>query len=267
MTPHERITSRDNRRLVQVRKVRDGEISEQIFVEGRRLVAEALNADIDIIECFVAAGFRDTNLLGAIAKRSIPMTELPEKLFPSIADTNNSQGIIVIALRPDPPGKFIDFRFQDASSTLPLIVFLNEINNPSNLGAIVRTAEAAGIAGVVVSPRSADAYSPKALRSAMGSGFRLRIWTNVELDEALALAISEKAVVVAADARSGTDHTNFDWTSPTLLVFGSEAHGLTPADLAKIDKSVAIPMMSGVESLNLAVSAGVILFEARRQNS
>ena len=146
-----------------------------------------------------------------------------------------------------------------------MFLFLKEINNPSNLGAIVRTAEAAGAIGVIVSKGSADVFSPKALRSAMGSSFRLPVWENAEFSEVLGWAKVHDLVTVAADILGTSSYTDIDWRIPSLLIFGSEAHGLGELELAAIDKTVLIPMENGVESLNLAVSAGIILFEARRQ--
>ncbi len=263
MVEIEKITSRDNRRLAAARKVRDGREPKHIFIEGRRLAAEALRSDIEIAECFVAEGFRDSELLTAIAGTTIAIAELPEKLFSTIADTKVPQGIILIAQRPKTGLSKIESSL--SSSILPTVIFLSEINNPANLGAILRTAEAAGAAGVIVSRNSADAYSPKALRAAMGSSFRLPIHENGGLDEILQWARVAKLLPVAADTGADRDHTEFDWKIPTLLILGSEAHGLSERELKKIDETVRIPMENAVESLNLAVSAGIILFEARRQ--
>src|SRR4051812_45219458 len=163
----EKITSRDNRRLVNARKVRDGRVPEQIFIEGRRLVAEALASDINIDECFVTESLLGSEMLATIGERRVPIAELPDRIFVSMADTMQPQGIILIAKRPDPSLELIEERLR--SSRVPIVVLLKAINNPANLGAVLRTAEAAGIAGVVVSDGSADAYSPKSLRGSMGA--------------------------------------------------------------------------------------------------
>ena len=259
----EKITSRDNRRLVNVRKVRDGKASGQIFVEGRRLVEEALRSELVIDECFIVDDFLNRELVDVVAKQTNQIFEIPKKLFNSMADTEQPQGIVLIAKRPITGAESINHNLPFA--TLPLVVFLNEINNPSNLGAIMRTAEAAGVAGVVVSTNSADVYSPKALRAAMGASFRLPICENAAFNEVLMWAKEANLTTTAADISATNSYTQIDWKKPRLLVFGSEAHGLTSEDLEKIDEKVGIPMAKAVESLNLAVSAGVILFEARRQ--
>ena len=192
------------------------------------------------------------------------IVELPDKIFRSIADTEQPQGIVLIAKRPKTSIENIESRI--TSALLPIVIFLKEINNPSNLGAILRTAEAAGVAGVIVSKNSADVFSPKALRGAMGASFRLPVWDNAGFDEVLRWA-KRKLVTTAADVSVSAGYTQIDWKTPRLLIFGSEAHGLNPSELEQINEMITIPMENAVESLNLAVSAGIILFEAKRQNS
>ena len=265
MNEIEKITSRDNQRLVMARKIRDGKVTERIFIEGRRLAVEALRSDISIDECFVAEGFKDVDLILGVAKRTSAIYEIPARIFKSIADTDQPQGIILIAQRPRTGADAIKSR--TGVARLPVIAFLKEVNNPSNLGAIMRTAEAAGVSGAIVSTRSADVYSPKALRAAMGSSFRLPIWENADFDEVLKWAKEGNLVTTAADVSASKNYTQIDWKSSRLLIFGSEAHGLNDDELSKIDELIKIPMESNVESLNLAVSAGIMLFEAKRQNS
>lgn len=265
MSEIEPIKSRDNRRLVIVRKIRDGKVTGQIFIEGRRLIGEALRANLEIEECFVAAGFRDKELIEAVRMRTEAISEIPDRLFDSIAGTDRSQGMILIAKRPATELQSVKSRV--STTGLPVVIFLLEINNPSNLGAIFRTAEAAGAAGIVISKNSADAFSPKALRAAMGASFRLPVWENAGLDEVLPWAADGGLTVTAADASATLNYTEIDWKTPRLLIFGSEAHGLSGVGPGKVAETMRIPMENNVESLNLAVSAGIILFEARRQTT
>lgn len=261
----EKITSRDNRRLVNARKVRDGNEPEQIFVEGRRLTGEALRSGLEIEECFVVEGFCDSKLLEALTKRTTMIAELPEKIFVSIADTKHPQGIVLIAKRPGVSLTAIESRLKTAA--VPVVVYLKEINNPSNLGAILRTAEAADAAGVIVSNNSADVFSPKAIRSAMGASFRLPVMGNVDFGEVLRWSKELKLVVTASDISGRESYDQLNWKTARLLIFGSEAHGLSDVELERMDEKIRISMANGIESLNLAVSAGIILFEAKRQNS
>lgn len=265
MDGNEKITSRDNQRLVNARKVRDGGVRGAVFVEGKRLAAEALRSGLAIDECFFVSGAVDDELIQAARAAAGATFELSQKLFDTIADTKTPQGIILIAKRPANGRETIEQRLRAGEATLPLVLFLKEINNPANLGAIMRTAEAAGVAGVIVSTAAADVHSPKAVRAAMGASFRMPVLDGVTFDEAVGWARELGLTTVAADISADKSYAEYDWSKPSLLIFGSEAHGLSVAELASVDNKILIPMADGVESLNLAVSAGIIIFEARRQ--
>ena len=255
------ITSRENQRLINARKVRDGRVHDLIFIEGRRLAKEALGSDLKITECFISHEFGDTRLLDSVAKLEIDIAQLSAPLFRSIAGTDQPQGIILLAQRPDE-----SFRMTDPLNTdVPVFIFLNKVNNPSNLGAVLRTADASGAGGVVVSGNSADVYSPKALRASMGSAFRIPVRVDAELSELISDARELGVNCLAVDSKAGKSYLDVDWSKPHLLVFGSEAHGLSENDIGKVGNAISIPMNEAVESLNLAVAAGIILFEARRQ--
>jgi len=256
-----KITSRDNARLVHCRKVRDGKAKSQIFVEGKRLAAEAIRSDIEIDECFVTEEVAASNILDSVQDRCRAISIVSKKLFDSIADTDSPQGIILLATRPQDP--FISKKIKPSDTSL--FVFLHEVNNPSNVGAILRTAEAAGVSGVITSVNSADVYSPKAIRSAMGATFRIPIWAEAEFEDASAWARSNNIAALATAANGGVEYSMVDWTRSRLLIFGSEAHGLSQPMIANVGSTVHIPMENNVESLNLSVSAGIILFEAKRQ--
>ncbi len=264
-----KILSRDNAKLVMARKVRDGKIDDMIFLEGLRLAEEAIRSTLDFSECFITAAFAKTErgreMITALGTRGERISEVADSLFQSIADTKNSQGIILLAERPRKGLKSIEKNINDASSAL--VVFLEEVNDPSNLGAVFRTAEAAGVAGVVVSKGSADVFAPKALRAAMGASLRIPVWENADLADGILWSRDLGLRTTATDISARIEYTELDWTVPRLVVFGSEAHGLRREALDMVDDIVLIPMQNGVESLNLAVSAGIILFEAVRQKS
>ena len=258
-----RITSRENRRLVWARRIRDGREPDWIFIEGRRLVGEAIRSGVDIEECFVVEEFGDKELLAPLAKRGIDISELPGDLMRSVSATEQPQGIILIARRPS--HGIIDL--ETDGFAIPIFVYLNEVNNPSNLGAVLRSVEASGAAGVFVSANSADVYSPRALRASMGAAFRLNIAGNTVLDDVISMARKGGFACIAVDASGGGSYLEVDWKQPHLLVFGSEAHGLSEDQLRAIGRSIRIPMEQPVESLNLAVAAGIVLFEARRRQN
>lgn len=266
MTESITIKSRDNERLKHVRRIRDGNAEGLIFIEGVRLAEEAMRSNIVVEAYFLSETFggsdRKTSLVDQINLCGHSYTVVADNIFSSISDTQNPQGIVLIARRPENSKRSIESNLL----TAPLAIFLHEIGDPSNLGGIIRTAEAAGVAGIIISNGSASAFSPKSLRAAMGSAFRLPIWESAKLDEVLIWAKNHRLRTMAADINAETEYHEIDWKVPSLVVFGSEGHGLSAEIIGMLDELTRIPMANNVESLNLAVSCGILLFEAKRQH-
>ena len=259
------ISSRDNAHLKEARRVRDGKQRDRMFIEGARLVREAVRSGLEIESLFLSndGTARAEELFGAGVSGEI--YEVTDSALKSISGTVTSQGLVAIARRPaNGQAKLANGL---ANASIPVVAFLHQTNNPSNLGAVIRTAEAAGAAGVIVSAGSADAFSPKALRAAMGSSFRLPVWSDAEIGDVLKWARQKNLQTIATELGATKSYAHADWTRPSMLLLGSEAHGLSNAELKEVDEKIMIPMEQPVESLNLAVACGVILFEARRQNS
>jgi len=261
------ITSRDNSLLKRARAVRDGKLREQIFVEGVRLCEEAARALSagDILDVICTERFADNergaNLLNELARVGKSAVLVSESVFNSICDTRTPQGIVILASRPNTTRTAL----LTPSDKVPLVVILYNINNPSNAGAIVRTAEAAYASGVILTAGATDIFSPKALRGAMGSSLRLPIWTDATLDDAMTYCVEHGIRTVCTDLHAERAHTDVDWTRPSALLVGPEAIGLKRAEIARADESMKIPMRAPVESLNVAVAAGIVLYEAARQ--
>jgi len=261
-----KITSRDNQRLKQARKVRDGKIKDSVFVEGIRLTEETLRSDVVITEVFFAETFaeneRGKSLLDKFSTFETDIFEVSDQIFGSLSDTKNSQGVVLIAEKPQTGKEKIE---ANITKEFQLVLLLHEVNNPSNLGAILRTAEAAGVGGVILTKNSANAFSPKTVRASMGAAFRVSIWENADFSEVLSWAKNNYFQSICADVNAEKSYTEIDWKKQRLLIFGSEAHGLNLTERNEIEESLVIPMENEVESLNLAVSCGIILFEAKRQ--
>jgi TrmH family RNA methyltransferase len=259
------IESKDNQQLKHLRQVRDGKAEGEIFIEGARLCTEAVRSRLPITLCvlredFDPAGHAD--LVAALKAGAKAIVIAASKAFRTIADTKNSQGIALAAKRPAFDLHAIETAMSAGRST---VLFLDRASDPSNIGAVVRSAEAAGAAGVVASPGSADAYAPKALRAAMGSAFRLPIVTDVGFKEAIEWAKRRGISTVAAYPTAAKSYLDLDWRVPRMVVFGSEAHGLSIEQTKSVVELIGIPMENDVESINVAASAAVILFEAKRQ--
>lgn len=261
------ITSRDNPLVKQARAVRDGRHREQVFVEGLRLGEEAeqaLGAGGIVCALYterVAQSPRGEALLGALRRGNVPVTCVTMQVFASLSSMKTPEGIVLLARRPASGRAGLLKRLGE----LPLLVVLHRINNPANAGAILRTAEAAGATGAITTEGTTDIFAPKALRGSMGSGFRLPLWTRAGFEEVLELCASKGIRTVCADLHASVSHTGIDWNKPSALIVGSEASGLESAEIAAADEALKIPMRAPVESLNVAVAAGIILYEAARQ--
>ena len=261
------ITSRDNSLLRQARAVRDGKVDELIFVEGLRLCVEALKSKLNL-EAVIASEelIRKDKAAEAFAQLSNAARRVgtvSEKLLESISYTHTPQGIVVLARRPEASQQ----RLASNLKSDPLLVVLHEINNPVNVGAILRTAEAAGADGIIATKNTSDPFSPKSLRGAMGSAFRLPIWKQAEFAEVVRWCREREISLVGTDADATFKHTDYNWTRATALVLGPESTGLTSDELKATDQAVSIPMHGEVESLNVSVAAGILLYEAARQRS
>jgi TrmH family RNA methyltransferase len=260
-----KISSRDNPLLRQARSVRDGKIDDLIFVEGLRLGEEALNSRLKIEAVIysnqIADKERAARFLDAVSPVCSRTASVSEKLLATISYTKTPQGIILLAKRPE-SGKA---KLEVPGDRIHLLVILHGINNPVNVGAIVRSAEAAGATGIITTANTADPFSPKSLRGAMGSAFRLPIWRGAGYEYVLSWCAMRNIKTVCADIKATTLYTEIDWTTPWALIVGPESTGLTDEEAAAADEAVRIGMHGEVESLNVGVAAGILLYEAARQ--
>jgi len=147
-----------------------------------------------------------------------------------------------------------------------LLLVIDAVQDPGNLGTLLRSAEAVGVAQVLCSVGTVDLYAPKVVRSAMGAHFRLAMEQDLSWD-AIGERLASVDHVYAADPDARMPYYAADWRQPSALLVGNEAHGLSDAARRLATKQIAIPMRGGTESLNVAVAASVILFEALRQRT
>jgi RNA methyltransferase, TrmH family len=259
------ITSRDSSLLRRARAVRDGQITELIFVEGLRLCEELLSSRLNIEAVIyseeIAQKERAAKVLAELSKICDRLASVSEKLLATTSYTKTPQGLIALAARPTSG----QARLSVSDDAPVLLVVMHGINNPVNVGAIVRSAEAAGVTGVITTEHTADPFSPKALRGAMGSAFRLPFWMGAKYLDMLAWCSGHGIETVCADVEAATLYTDIDWRRSRALVVGPEATGLTPDEVAAARRAVKIPMQGDVESLNVAVAAAIVLYEAARQ--
>jgi len=259
------ITSRDNSLLRHVRAVRDGLVDDQIFVEGMRLCEEALTSGLKIhavvVSDEIARKQKPSELIEQLSIACDRLVSVSEKLLTYVSYSKTSQGILLLASRPKTSEEHLAATQRETS----LIVIMHRITNPVNAGAILRTAEATGATGAIATENATDPFSPKALRGAMGAAFRLPVWYRPTYAQALEWCAQRGIKTVCADLDAQKGYTEFDWTVPCALILGPETAGLSPAEIAAANDAVKIPMRAPVESLNVSVATGVLLYEAARQ--
>jgi TrmH family RNA methyltransferase len=261
------ITSRQNPLIRNARAASKGTTKELIFIEGLRLCEEAARSELACEEVLYterfAADARAARLLAALKRFNPRFNIVNEEVFAYLCDTKTPQGIVLLAQRRATDRA----TFEKSLPANPLIVVLHRINNPSNAGAMLRVAEAAGASGVVATAGTTDLLSPKALRGAMGSSFRLPLWTNADFAEVLSWCGAHDIRTVSADLTAQHAHTDLAWTRAHAILMGAEAGGLEDEEARIADERIRIPMQTPVESLNVAVALAVILYEAARQRA
>ncbi len=249
------ITSASNPKIKLVRKLMDqrkARVRENAFpIEGTHLLEEAWNAGVVPRFCLYTGEWAETasgaSWLERLRAENVDCFEIAPALLPAVTDTVTSQGVVAVVPMPQPP-------WPDQA---PLLLVLDRVQEPGNLGAILRTAYAAGVRGVLLTPGTVDPYNPKAVRAGAGAHFHVPIRRIRSLPEALT-----GYRVYVSDVRDGISAWEADWSPPVALVVGSEAHGVGRDARSLADAAVHIPMPGSAESLNVVVASGILLFLA-----
>ena len=238
-----------------------------VLLDGEHLVQEALLCDIRI----EIAAFSDkqlANVLSPVAriakdvkKRGGRVLAVTDQVLAAMSPVQQPSGVVAIAkARP------ADVRVVLTTvSDLPLVLILAGLQDPGNVGAIVRAAAGFGASGIVAIEGTANPFSWKALRGAMGGTFRIPVAARGTLADVISAAREERVRIVAAVPRGGTPLPELDLREPTAIVLGSEGSGISEPVMATVQATVTIPMQAPVESFNVAMAAAVILYEAARQ--
>jgi TrmH family RNA methyltransferase len=252
------ITSISNPKIKLVRELqtkrKEREAQKLFVIEGVRLAEEAARAKAKAALVLHTADIdaRAKQAVDALAQLGAQVETVSPSVMATASETKTPQGLLAV----------VPFLSSFILHPLSFALVLDRLSDPGNLGAILRTADAAGVEAVFLAPDTVDAYNPKVVRAAMGAHFHLPI-VEITWDElATRLAGLETWL---AEAREGEAYDRVDWREPCALVIGSEAEGPSEAALKFAQKRVHIPMPGQAESLNAAVAAGVLLFEAARQ--
>lgn len=182
-----------------------------------------------------------------------------DHVFWRMSDAKTPQGILSVGTQPQYTLE------QILRGPSPLTVALEDLQDPGNVGTILRTAEGAGVSGVLLSRQCADLFNPKTVRSTMGSIYRMPFYYTDDLAKTLEKLQSDGYAVYAADLAGARDYDEADYTGRTVILIGNEGNGLSEPLLAQADVAVRIPMEGKAESLNAAMAAGIFMYEAARQ--
>lgn len=241
----------------------------QFVVEGIKMVTEAPKdrlVKVYISETFKADNEEFLDKVNYEALGNDILEIVSDNVFIRMSDTQTPQGIMAVVKMSD---VCIEDMFEEDNRTddkkQPLLLILENLQDPGNLGTIVRMAEGAGVTGVIMSSNTVDIYNPKTIRSTMGSLYRVPVIYVEDIYETVE-ECKQKGVKVYAAHLKGTDNYNQkDYTQPTAFMIGNEGNGLTDKLTDKADELVRIPMQGKVESLNAAIACTILTYEAVRQ--
>lgn len=263
------ITSTNNDRVKQVvayvqksKARKDGDV---FVIEGMKMLREA--PVLQVREVYVTGRFlekateEDKEILWRYGAE-----EVSDDVMKKMADTQTPQGVLaVVSQYHYTEEEVLEGYNKDDEGAKPLILILENIQDPGNLGTMLRSGEGAGVTGVILSKGSADIYNPKVIRSTMGSIFRMPFIYVENLAEMIKKLSANGINTYAAHLKGTKNYDEFDYTKPTAFLVGNEGNGLTKETADAATEYILIPMKGEVESMNAATSAAILTFEASRQ--
>ena len=262
-----RISSRHNPQVERYRAAARGSLAGRLLLDGPHLVADAIAAAMALEHAAVvstATGRPEISaLLRDLARAGVETVVTTPAVMAAMSPARSPSAIVALARRP--VLDTLDARLY--GGTAPLVLIACDVQDPGNLGAIVRAAEAGCATGVIAAGACADPFGWKALRGSAGSALRLAIAVRETAGAEMADASRRGCRTIATVPRGGRPLFDLDLRGPTALLIGGEGGGLAPALIAQADEPVTIPMRPPVESLNAAVTAALIVYEALRQRS
>ena len=256
------ITSRDNDTIKFLKKLKDKKYRDQenaYIIEGAKLIKEAIQENIKIKMVILCDGCSAENAIDSDLKYEIAKYEcicVSEKIFLGLTNVVNPQGILAVVEKNNNTNE-IDYNDN-------LFLILDDLQDPGNMGTILRTADSINLKQIIVSKGSADVYNPKVVRSTMGAIFRIKVIESDDLSKTIKEMKKHKIKVAATSLQ--TDKSIYDINyEKTAIVIGNEANGVSDKVLETVDEKIKIPMAGKTESLNASVATAIVLYEAVRQ--
>jgi TrmH family RNA methyltransferase len=259
------IASRQNPIVARYRAAAHGDTAAVMLLDGVHLVSDALDAGVGLREAAVTAAADENDdvqtLVKSLSRARVNVVTVTTAVMNALSPVRSSSAIVALADRP-PADAVAVFARAPAMAVIAV-----DVQDPGNLGAIIRVAEAGGAAGVIVSGVSADPFGWKALRGSMGSTLRLPVAQVSSAADAIAMARKVGYHIVATVPRGGRSPFDVNLARSAAVLIGGEGPGLSAALIEAADERVTIPMEGSVESLNSAVAAALIVYEGRRQRN
>ena len=281
------ISSKDNEFIKHIKKLKDKkyrDLNNEYIIEGIKIIEEAINEKANIKQVVICDDCEKTSNISKELMYEIARYEciyVTKKIFDSLTDVSNPQGILAIVEKNAVKSKISNIKNSEKSETIgveekeiiaeneidynqDIIVALDDIQDPGNLGTILRTVDSIGINQILVSKGTADSYNPKVVRSTMGAIFRVRIIECEDLENTLKEIQKHNFEIVVTSLQTKNSIYDIDYKKK-VIVIGNEANGVEPKIQKIADKKVKIPMLGKTESLNASVATGIILYEYVRQ--
>lgn len=261
------ITSLANPKIKELIHLRDSRYRRQsklFIIEGCKEVKLALASKIAINEVYFCPHFLNKergDLLESIVRQEILAIEVNEKVYSKVAFGERKEGIIAVARKP----QFSLAQFKLRKN--PLIIVMDSIEKPGNLGAVMRTMDAFGVDALIVSDPLTDIYNPAVVRSSLGAVFAVMVCEAKPEEVLLWLKSNNIKIICAAPGTSNTDYALVDFKVPSAIVFGNEEKGISKLWLGNADVIASIPMKGKIDSLNVSIAAAAFIFEASRQRN
>ncbi|MBN2563488.1 MAG: RNA methyltransferase [Phycisphaerae bacterium] len=259
------ITSLQNPRIKAVVKLRDRHGRGRracIMIDGRREVGRAVDMGVRIQEVFYCRTLLrhddDRRILRSAEDRGARLAEVSEAVFAKICYGERAEGIVATATRPETGLRDLPL------SECPIICVVERVEKPGNLGAVLRSADGAGVEAILAADPVTDIYGPNVIRSSLGAVFSVPL-VEVSAEEAIEWLLGEQIAVVAAVPDAERAFTEVDLSGPVAVVFGSEATGLTSAWKRAGVIRASVPMLGMADSLNVSITAALFFYEAVRQ--
>ncbi|MEG0773163.1 RNA methyltransferase [Clostridium sp.] len=256
------ITSKDNNLIKETKKLKDKKYRNEkglFIIEGFRFVEEALKSNFYIETIFISENiiskFSDYGLENCL-KEGTKVVSLPEGVFRSISSTDSPQGILAV----------VKIKSDEVFNNTNNYVLIDKVQDPGNLGTIIRTAHAAGYSGIILTKGTVDLYNEKTLRSTMGSIFNIPIIEDKDLSFTEELR-NNGYKLVCSSLETDYNFYDIDFTQKLIISVGNEGNGISEELYNISDIKVKIPMPGGAESLNVAVAASIMIYEGVRQKN